>query len=94
MIVLYTLIFAVLGILRPEQRGALLTSMIFLFVFMGVFAGYYSARFYKMLGGTQWLKNSLLTAFLFPGFVLIILFAVNIVLSSENSSARVLIFLH
>lgn len=48
--VLYTLIFATLGFLSPEHRGNLLVLMIFLFIFMGVFAGYYSARFYRMFG--------------------------------------------
>jgi len=44
----YTLIFAWVGFLSPQNRGSLLTVIILLFVFMGVFAGYYSARFYKM----------------------------------------------
>jgi hypothetical protein len=44
------LIFATLGFLSPEHRGNLLVLMIFLFIFMGVFAGYYSARFYRMFG--------------------------------------------
>jgi hypothetical protein len=48
--VLYTLIFATLGFLSPEHRGNLLVLMIFLFIFMGVFAGFYSARFYRMFG--------------------------------------------
>jgi len=46
--VLYTLIFSLLGFLSPQNRGAILTVVVLLFVFMGVFAGYFSARFYKM----------------------------------------------
>jgi transmembrane 9 superfamily protein 2/4 len=48
---LLTLIFACLGFLSPAYRGGLLTTMIILFVFMGIWAGYYSARIYKMFGG-------------------------------------------
>lgn len=42
-----TMIFAVLGFMSPANRGGLMTSMLLLFVFMGSFAGYYSARIYK-----------------------------------------------
>eukprot|EP00971_Amphidinium_carterae_P033122 651981-Amphidinium_carterae.1 len=42
-----TLIFAILGFLSPAHRGALLQSMMLLFTFMGVLAGYTSARLYK-----------------------------------------------
>ena len=44
---LVTMIFAVLGFLSPANRGGLMTAMLLLFVFMGVFAGYSSARLYK-----------------------------------------------
>lgn len=43
-----TMVFAVLGFLSPANRGGLMTAMLLLFVFMGVFGGYYSARLYKM----------------------------------------------
>lgn len=42
-----TMIFAVLGFLSPANRGGLMTAMLLLFVFMGIFAGYSSARLYK-----------------------------------------------
>lgn len=89
--VVYTLIFAIIGFLTPEKRGALLMIMILLFVFMGVFAGYYSARFYKMFGGREWLKNSLLTAFLYPGVLFGIFLILNIFFWLEGSSAKVMI---
>lgn len=43
-----TMIFAVLGFLSPANRGGLMTAVLLLFVFMGVFAGYSSARLYKL----------------------------------------------
>lgn len=45
---LVTMIFAVAGFLSPANRGGLLTAVLLLYVFMGVFAGYYSARLYKV----------------------------------------------
>lgn len=42
-----TMVFAVLGFLSPANRGGLMTAMLLLFVFMGLFAGYASARLYK-----------------------------------------------
>jgi transmembrane 9 superfamily protein 2/4 len=88
--IIYTLVFAMIGFYTPEKRGSLLMIMILLFVFMGVFAGYYSSRFYKMFGGKDWLKNSLLTAFLYPGILFFILIILNILFWFEGSSASVI----
>ena len=43
-----TLVFAALGFMEQSYRGSLLTTIILMFNFMGIFAGYYSARIYKM----------------------------------------------
>merc|ERR1719424_2490020 len=57
-----TLIFALLGFLSPAHRGGLLQSMMLLFTFMGVFGGYACARLYKLFGGEDWKKTTVLTA--------------------------------
>ena len=49
-----TMSFAVLGFLSPANRGGLMTAMLLLFVLMGLFAGYYSARLFKMFQLTEW----------------------------------------
>eukprot|EP00959_Pyramimonas_sp_CCMP1952_P097116 2029957-Pyramimonas_sp.AAC.1 len=41
---LITMVFAVLGFLSPANRGGLMTAMLLLFVLMGLFGGYFSAR--------------------------------------------------
>merc|ERR1719261_2208167 len=69
-----TLIFAALGFLSPAHRGGLLQSMMLLFTFMGVFAGYTSARLYKLFDGENLKKTTLLTAFLYPGILFAIFF--------------------
>ena len=49
-----TIFFAMLGMLSPASRGALLTAAIFLYEFMGLVAGYYSGRLYKTIKGKEW----------------------------------------
>ena len=52
-----TMVFAVLGFLSPANRGGLMTAMLLLFVFMGLFAGYSSARLYKTFKARPWLSG-------------------------------------
>lgn len=84
-----TLTFALLGLLSPANRGALITSFILLFVFMGSFAGYNSSVIYKMFRGIEWKRNTLLTAFLYPGTVFSILFLLNLMLWIKGSSGAI-----
>lgn len=84
-----TLSFALLGLLSPANRGSLITAFILLFVFMGSFAGYYSSSIYKMFRGIEWKQNTLLTAFLYPGFIFGILFCLNLILWMEGSSGAI-----
>ncbi|KAJ8477617.1 hypothetical protein OPV22_021344 [Ensete ventricosum] len=86
---LVTMIFAVLGFLSPSNRGGLMTAMLLLWVFMGLFAGYSSARLYKLFKGTEWKKITLKTAFTFPGIVFAIFFVLNALIWGEKSSGAV-----
>jgi len=84
-----TMIFAVLGFLSPANRGGLMTAMVVLFVVMGVFAGYSSTRTYRMFKGQAWKKNTLMTAFLFPGVIFCIFFILNLFIWGQKSSGAV-----
>mmetsp|Transcript_10747 Transcript_10747/g.16107 ORF Transcript_10747/g.16107 Transcript_10747/m.16107 type:complete len:348 (-) Transcript_10747:23-1066(-) len=86
---LITLVFAVLGFLSPANRGALLTAMIILFMLMGVFAGYFSARVYKMVKGTLWKECTVATACALPLTVFTIFFVLNLFLYGEHSAGFV-----
>ncbi|XP_052110111.1 transmembrane 9 superfamily member 7 [Arachis duranensis] len=86
---LVTMIFALLGFLSPSNRGGLMTAMVLLWVFMGLFAGYSSARLYKMFKGTEWKKNTLKTAFMFPGILFGVFFVLNALIWGEQSSGAV-----
>ncbi|CAK9878530.1 unnamed protein product [Sphagnum jensenii] len=84
-----TMIFAVLGFLSPANRGGLMTAMLILWVFMGLFAGYASARLYKMFNGTDWKMNTLKTAIMFPGIIFVVFFILNSLIWGEKSSGAV-----
>ncbi|KAH7281889.1 hypothetical protein KP509_35G001000 [Ceratopteris richardii] len=84
-----TMIFALFGFLSPANRGALMTAMILLWAFMGIVAGYSSSRFFKMFKGTEWKKNTLRTALVFPGIVFCIFFILNCLIWGEKSSGAV-----
>ena len=80
---------AILGVLSPANPGALMTAMLLLFVFMGSFAGYWSARLYKSFGGKKWKRSTILTATLYPGTVFVVFFIVNLFVWNQGSSGAV-----
>eukprot|EP01136_Pigoraptor_vietnamica_P040472 Opistho-1_new@12423 len=84
-----TLMFALLGMLSPASRGSLLTMSLVLFVFMGVFAGYFSARLYKTCKGQNWKRQAMMTAMLFPSAVFSIAFFLNFFVWGKNSTFAV-----
>ncbi|KAJ0090779.1 hypothetical protein Patl1_12590 [Pistacia atlantica] len=86
---LVTMIFAILGFLSPSNRGGLMTAMLLLWVFMGLFAGYASARLYKMFKGSDWKKTAFRTAIMFPGIVSAIFFVLNALIWGQKSSGAV-----
>ncbi|XP_075211295.1 transmembrane 9 superfamily protein member 4 [Lycorma delicatula] len=86
---LITLFFAMLGMLSPASRGALMTAAIFLYVFMGLIAGYISARLYKTLKGRQWKRAAFLTAIFYPAVVFGTCFFLNFFIWGKSSSGAV-----
>lgn len=62
LIIFFFTVFAMLGMLSPASRGALGTCAIFLYVFSGLIAGYFSARLYKTMRGREWKKAALLVS--------------------------------
>lgn len=75
-----------LGILNPSFRGGFVSVGVGLFVFAGVFSGYFSGRVYKTFGGKNWRKNTLITAFLFPGLLFSLVFVLNLFVWAQASS--------
>lgn len=83
------IIFAMLGMLSPSYRGALVTSSIFLYVFMGLIAGYFGGRLYRTLKGTQWKKISFATAIFYPFILFSTSFLLNFFIWGKKSSGAV-----
>jgi transmembrane 9 superfamily protein 2/4 len=86
---LFLISFACFGFLSPANRGVLMQSMLFLFVFMGTFGGFTSARLFRMFKGTRWRSNGLWTALLFPGITFAIFFTLNLFIWGQKSSGAV-----
>ncbi|KAF2881654.1 hypothetical protein ILUMI_24511 [Ignelater luminosus] len=86
---LITIFFAMLGMLSPASRGALMTAAIFLYVFMGLIAGYFSARLYKTMKGREWKRAAFLTATLYPAIISMTCFFLNFFIWGKASSGAV-----
>lgn len=78
-----------LGILNPSLRGGFISFGFGLFVFAGLFSGYFSARVYKTFDGQDFAKNALVTAVLFPGLAFGLIFILNLFVWAQASSTAI-----
>ncbi|RMJ24179.1 Multispanning membrane protein [Aspergillus sp. HF37] len=80
------LLLSCMGVLNPSFRGGFVSVGMGLFVFAGLFSGYFSGRLYKTFGGVSWRKNTLITALLFPGLTFSLVFILNLFVWAQASS--------
>eukprot|EP00667_Euglena_gracilis_P011086 EG_transcript_11308 len=85
---LITTVFAVLGFLSPANRGGLMTAMLLLFILLGSYAGYVSARLCKMFRCQSW-QNILITGTLYPGQLFSVFFCMDLMLWGMHASNAV-----
>lgn len=85
-----TLAFALIGFLSPANRGALLTSLLILWVLASFVSGYVSARLYSALE-TKVARRKVIvaTALAFPGVTFAIFFLLNLTMWFMGSSGNV-----
>ncbi|KAJ5679865.1 Transmembrane 9 superfamily member 7 [Penicillium macrosclerotiorum] len=83
------LVLSCLGILNPSFRGGFVSVGMGLFVFAGLFSGYFSGRLYKTFGGSTWRKNTLITALLFPGLSFFLVLILNLFVWAQASSTAI-----
>ncbi|KAJ5161420.1 Sodium:alanine symporter [Penicillium capsulatum] len=83
------LLLSCLGILNPSFRGGFVSVGMGLFVFAGLFSGYFSGRLYKTFGGTVWRKNTLITALFFPGLAFCLVLILNLFVWAQASSTAI-----
>ncbi|EGX93369.1 multispanning membrane protein, putative [Cordyceps militaris CM01] len=82
-------LLSALGFLNPSFRGGFISVGVGLFVFAGVFSGYFSARVFKSFDGRDWRKNAMVTALLFPGLMFGLVFIVNLFVWAQASSTAI-----
>ncbi|KAK9480030.1 hypothetical protein V1514DRAFT_227843 [Lipomyces japonicus] len=83
------LIFAGVGILNPSYRGGVLSFSVFLFVFAGIFSGYFSSILYRSFKGEKWLKHALRTSGLVPGALFGFVLVLSFISWGQSSSSAI-----
>ncbi|CAO3623423.1 unnamed protein product [Mucor hiemalis] len=78
-----------MGWYHPAQPGSLVRWFTFFFLLGGVPAGYWSARIYKVFRGKSWILNSILTAFVVPAAILIVVFVLSMITWAQQSSLAI-----
>eukprot|EP00124_Ichthyophonus_hoferi_P003596 Ihof_evm3s321 gene=Ihof_evmTU3s321 len=58
-------LMAVFGVFHAHQHGHINYSSVLLYAFTSSVAGYVSSNLYKQLGGTQWVRNIIVTSLAF-----------------------------
>ncbi|OAA37431.1 Nonaspanin (TM9SF) [Metarhizium rileyi] len=82
-------LLSALGVLNPSFRGGFISVGVGLFIFAGLFSGYFSARVFKSFDGKDYSANALITALLFPGLVFALVFVLNLFVWAQASSTAI-----
>lgn len=82
-------LLSALGVLNPSFRGGFISVGVGLFIFAGVFSGYFSARVFKSFDGVDWRGNGLVTSLLFPGLTFGLVFMLNLFVWAQASSTAI-----
>jgi transmembrane 9 superfamily protein 2/4 len=80
------ILFSMFGMLSPANRGSLMTTAVFLYMFAGLFSGYFSGRLYRSMGGEDWMKQAIYTGLLFPSITFGTGFFLNFFIWHQGSS--------
>ncbi|CBY43615.1 unnamed protein product, partial [Oikopleura dioica] len=87
---LLTIVIAMLGMLSPSSRGALVSAAFAMFMLMGFPCGFFAGRLFKTIDGkSDWRRNAFQTAVLYPGIVFGISFILNFFIWGKKSSGAV-----
>lgn len=82
-------LLSALGVLNPSFRGGFISVGVGLFIFAGLFSGYFSARVFKSFDGKDYKSNALVTALLFPGLTFGLVFILNLFVWAQASSTAI-----
>ncbi|KAK9810322.1 hypothetical protein WJX72_008660 [[Myrmecia] bisecta] len=78
---------ALVGVFYPYNRGALLTACVVLYALTAGVAGYVAGVCYKIMGGTNWVRNVMVTCMLWCGPMLATFSFLNTVAIIYRSTA-------
>lgn len=87
--ILVTIVFALLGILSPSNRGSLSTFMFMLYIFFSLVSSFISSYIYRFFGGENWKVNMILNPLLVPGSLFLIFILLNFFLIYVQSSGAI-----
>ncbi|CAH6722611.1 transmembrane 9 superfamily member 1 [[Candida] jaroonii] len=87
--ILVTIVFALLGILSPSNRGSLSTFMFMLYIFFSLVSSFVSSYIYRFFGGENWKLNMILNPLLVPGSLFMIFILLNFFLVYVQSSGAI-----
>ena len=79
---------ALVGVFYPYNRGALFSALIFLYALTACIAGYVAASYYRQMDGGGWVRQIVLTAFVFCGpFFLVFCFLNTVAIGYRSTAA-------
>lgn len=87
-----TIFFAALGFMSPASRGALLTGMLFFYMFLGILAGYVGVWLFKTIrsgDSSGWFSIAWRISIIFPGIAFLILTTLNFLLWGSHSTGAI-----
>ncbi|PON52598.1 Nonaspanin [Trema orientale] len=80
-------LLALVGVLYPYNRGALLTSLVLVYPLTSVVASYTAAAFHNQFSDSGWERSVLLTGILYVGPLVVAVSIVNTVAMAKGASA-------
>ncbi|EPS67343.1 hypothetical protein M569_07431, partial [Genlisea aurea] len=85
-----TILFAAIGFMSPASRGTLLTTMLVLYMALGIVAGYVAVRLGRTIDPTtEWIAISWKASCFFPGIAFLILSTLNFLLWGSGSTGAI-----
>ncbi|XP_052895317.1 transmembrane 9 superfamily member 3 [Anopheles moucheti] len=87
-VVLCVITFAILGELYTE-RGSMLSTTIFVYAATSPINGYFGGSLYARMGGKQWIKQMLMSAFIVPALVCGTAFFINFIAIYYHASRAI-----
>lgn len=84
-VVFVTLAFAIMGVISPDRRGQLISSLVCLYVLSTSVAGYVASSMYRVVGGSRWRLVTFGVAVLLPGVAFATFVTVNTFLWAVGS---------